>query len=200
MAAKKAAPKKKALSPAQKKRAQLQRAERAEGIKREKFCQLYVLTQNATQSYLEAFSTTRKPITEPSAATGGWRLLRNVEISQRVKELRIEHHDALMVSFEETLQEIGNLSMFDPVNMFDEDGRLLQLHEMDPVTRKMVNEIEISIDDDDNPLRMAKIKYGKDKRGYLDMVMKYRNAYNDHQKAGTGVIIVQQYCAQDANL
>jgi hypothetical protein len=164
------------------------------------FCQQYVLTQNATTSYQAAFSSPKRPILDTSAASNGWLLLRNTEIVQRIKELRIKGHDHLMVSFEETLQEIAGMSQFDPINMFNQDGQLLHLHEMDPVTRKMVNEIEISLGDEGDALRVAKIKYGKDKKGYLDMLMKFYNAYSEHQKAGTGVIVVQQYCAQDANL
>jgi phage terminase small subunit len=205
MAKKKAA--KKIVTPAAKKRAQLQRVERAEGLKREKFCQQYVLTQNATESYLVAYSTKARPIQDNSAASNGWRLLRNAEIHSRVKELRVEGHDHLMVSFEETLQEIGGLAMFDPKDMFDEAGNVLPIHEMPIVARKMVHEFEQFRTDSTNEegdvtssRYDTKIKYGKDKGKYLDMIMKFYNAYDEHQKAGSGIIVVQQYCAQDANL
>lgn len=200
-------PAKKEITPAAKKRAQLQRAERADGIKREKFCQQYVMTQNATQSYLFAYSTKSRPIKETSAATEGWRMLRNPEIHTRLKELRIHGHDHLMVSFEETLQEIGGLAMFDPKDMFDDAGNVLPIHEMPIVARKMIHEFEQFRVDGTNEAGDVtssrydtKIKYGKDKGKYLDMIMKFYNAYELHQKAGSGVIVVQQYCAQDANL
>jgi phage terminase small subunit len=199
--------KKKAITPAQKKRAQLQRAARADGIKREKFAQQYVLTQNATQSYLFAYSTKARPIQDTSAATAGWRMLRNVEVLARIKELRIHGHDHLMVSFEETLQEIGGLAMFDPKDMFDDAGRVLPIHEMPIVARKMIHEFkqfETESTNEEGDVTSTRyeteIKYGKDKGKYLDMVMKFYNAYAEHQKAGTGIIVVQQYCAQDANL
>lgn len=199
--------KKKAVTPAAKKRAQLQRAERADGLKREKFCQHYVLTQNATQSYITAYSTTRRPIQENSAATLGWNLLRNVEIQRRMSELRVQGHEHLMVSFEETLQEIGGLAMFDPKDMFDDNGRVLPIHEMPIVARKMIHEFkqyETESTNEEGEVTSTRyeteIKYGKDKGKYLDMVMKFYNAYAEHQKAGTGIIVVQQYCAQDANL
>jgi hypothetical protein len=130
-------PAKKIVTPAAKKRAQLMRAERADGIKREKFCQHYVLTQNATESYQVSHGTKARPIQDNTAATAGWRLLRNSEIHSRLKELRIHGHEHLMVSFEETLQEIGGLAMFDPKDMFDDNGRVLPIHEMPIVARKM---------------------------------------------------------------
>ncbi len=200
-------PAKKVITPAAKKRAQLMRAERADGLKREKFCQQYVLTQNATQSYILAYSTARRPIQDNSAATLGWNLLRNIEVQARLKELRIHGHEHLMVSFEETLQEIGGLAMFDPKDMFDEDGRVLPIHEMPIVARKMIHEFKQYSTDSTNEAGdvtatryETEIKYGKDKGKYLDMVMKFYNAYQEHQKAGSGIIVVQQYCAQDANL
>lgn len=199
--------KKKAVTPAAKKRAQLQRAERAEGLKREKFAQHYVLTQNATESYQVAYATKARPIQANSAASNGWKLLRNTDVAARVKELRVLGHDHLMVSFEETLQEVGGLAMFDPKDMFDDDGRILPVNEMPPIARKMVHEFkQMSVESTNEEGEVTstryetEIKYGKDKGKYLDMIMKFYNAYQEHQKAGTGVIVVQQYCAQDANL
>jgi len=180
---------------------------KAELTRREVFAQQYVLTQNATQSYLVAYSTEKRPIKDTSAATEGWKLLRNPEILSRCKELRILGHDHLMVSFEETLQEVGSLAMFDPKDMFDDDGNVLPIHEMPIVARKMIHEFEQFRTDSTNEegditssRYDTKIKYGKDKGKYLDMIMKFYNAYELHQKAGSGVIVVQQYCAQDANL
>jgi len=180
---------------------------KAETNRREVFAQQYALTQNATTSYLEAYATPKRPIQDNSAATNGWKLLRNTEVSARVKELRILGHEHLMVSFEETLQEIGGLAMFDPKDMFDEAGNILPIHEMPIVARKMVHEFEqfrTDSTDQDGKVTSSrydtKIKYGKDKGKYLDMIMKFYNAYEEHQKAGSGIINVQMYTAMDALL
>ena len=97
--------------------------------------------------------------------------------------------------------------MFDPKDMFDDDGRILPVNEMPPIARKMVHEFkQMSVESTNEEGEVTstryetEIKYGKDKGKYLDMIMKFYNAYQEHQKAGTGVIVVQQYCAQDANL
>jgi len=180
---------------------------KAESNRREVFAQQYVLTTNATHAYLEAYATPKRPIKENSASTMGWRMLKNVEVAARIKELRVLGHDHLMVTFEETLQEVGGLAMFDPKDMFDEAGNVLPIHEMPPVARKMVHEFEQfrtdSTDQDGNVTSSrfdTKIKYGKDKGKYLDMIMKFYNAYEEHQKAGSGIINVQMYTAMDANL
>ncbi len=180
---------------------------RAESNRREIFAQQYVLTSNATQSYLEAYSTLKRPIQENSAATEGWRLLRNAETLARIKELRILGHDTLMTSFEETLQEVAGLAMFDPKDMFDEAGNVLPIHDMPIVARKMIHEFEqLRTDSTDHEGNVTssrfdtKIKYGKDKGKYLEMLMKFFNAYQDHQQAGSAHITVQQLYLEDASL
>jgi phage terminase small subunit len=183
------------------------RATKRNAVKHEKFCQHYVLTGNGTESYQLAYGTKSKPIQDNSAGTESWKLLKNPETMARMKELRVNGHEHLMVSFEEALQEIGGLAMFDPKDMFDEDGRVLSIPEMPIVARKMVHEfkqfaVESTNEEGDvsSTRYETEIKYGKDKGKYLDMIMKFYNAYELHQKAGSGIIVVQQYCAQDANL
>ena len=85
--------------------------------------------------------------------------------------------------------------------MFDENGALLPLQEMPFAARNSVNEIEMVIDDEDGrAYRVLKVKHGKDKRGYLDMMAKIYNQYGEHQKAGGGVINILMYTEMDAKL
>ena len=134
--------KRKAPTPVQKQRAMIARATKRNAVKHEKFCQHYVLTGNGTESYQIGYATKSRPIKEVSAAAESWKLLRNPSTMARLSELRIAGHDHLMVSFEETLQEIGGLAMFDPKDMFDEDGRVLSTPEMPIVARKMIHEFK----------------------------------------------------------
>lgn len=156
----------------------------------DKFCQWYLLLgENATQAYLKI----RPRLQANSAATEGWRLLRNPDVKQRIRELRVELHDQLFVRREEVLQEIQSMAMFDPGSMFDEAGNLLPLSEMDPPTRKMVNEIKMEVlESDENGrqeiLRMATVKYGRDKLSALEKLMRYFNAYEDNARSGRGEI------------
>lgn len=189
--------KKKPLTALARKRAANKRAATTLALKHDKFITTYLLNgENGTQAYLAAWPK----VQANSAASEAYKLLRIPEIMQRMRELRVIGHKNLVKGFEETVQEVGNLAFFDPINMFDEEGRLLKLHEMDPITRKMTHEIELLLSDDQAVLQLAKVKYGKDKGKYLDMMMKFHNAFGEHQHAGSGTIVVQMYCAQDANL
>ncbi|GAH30654.1 unnamed protein product, partial [marine sediment metagenome] len=87
--------------------------------RQEKFCIEYVFNgNNGTQAWI----TTQPKCKTTSAATEAWRLLRIPEIQHRISELRVEHHQLLLTGHKELLQEAAGLAMFDPVNMFDEDG------------------------------------------------------------------------------
>lgn len=198
MAAKKSAPKKKAMTVAAKKRAATARASKRALVQTDRFCLEYVVTENATQSYMTAYPAVKNANT---AANLSWRLLRVAKIKQRIRELRVEHHDMLVATHQEILQEVSGLAMFDPADMFDENGKLLELHEMDPVTRKMVNEIELMTDGNDNSLGITKIKYGKDKKGYIDMMMRHHTLYHDKDSnINNGIIVVQHMYPEDAKL
>ncbi len=203
MAAKKKAAVKRKASPRkvmtvrQKKLAATKRADVLENKKREAFAHEYVLNgNNGTQAYLAA----GYKCTTESAWSLAHRMLRNVKVRERVSQLQTEYHEQLMHTREQMLQEIDSCAHWDPIEMFDEDGNLLQLHEMPPTARKMVNKIELAMGADDQVIGILKVEHGKDKRAYLDMMAKIRNEYDHHQKAGSGVIIVQQYCEADAHL
>lgn len=163
----------------------------------EKFCQAVALTGNQS----EAYHRIKPNVKRETAAVQGFRLLRNVKVQERVRDLKVIAHEALMGKYEHALQEMSNNALWDPAGMFDEDGKLLQLHEMDETSRKMVNEIEIHLGDDDQPLRTAKIKYGRDKRGYLQMMLQHYNAFEAHKNAGaTREIAIYMIHEADANL
>lgn len=163
---------------------------------RENFCHEYVLNgNNATQAYMNAGYKCKIS----SAWVSAHNLLRTTKVIERIKELQVYYHSVLTSNREKIIQEIDGLSMFDPINMFDANGKLLPLHKMDAVTRKSVNEIEIMLGDD-NQL-VAKVKYGKDKKGYLDMMAKFYNLYEEHQKAaGNAELIVHYMYPQDEKL
>ena len=172
---------------------------KAELTRRDVFAMEYVLNGgNGTEAYMAVYPKAKRT----SAAANAHKLLRIAEVQDKVRRLRTANHDLAMVTYEETLQEIGKLAMFDPAEMFDEDGRLLPLTEMPEAARKMVHEVEFTLQDydEDYVRRMVKVKYGKDKAKYLDMLMKHYGGYEAHQRQGATQIAVIQYTESDARL
>ncbi len=164
--------------------------------RRDKFCHEFVLNgQNATQAYLSAGYKVKN---ENVAGVCAFRLLRDARVRSRIQELQTQYHELLTQTREQVIQEIDRLSKFDPIEFLDEKGGLLPLHQMSETARKAIQEMELVINEDG--ATMAKVKQSKDRRGYLDMMAKYYNIYEQHQNAGTGEINVVHYCEMDAYL
>lgn len=144
--------------------------------RRDKFCLEYAFNGgNATQAYIDAGFSKR------GAKQSAYRLLTHADLRDRIRMYRDAAFEVAVASKMEIVREASILAVFDPKNMFDEDGNILALHQMDEATRKSINEIEIMLGDEG--MKTLKVKYGKDKRGYVDMMMKFYNAYEDHQQS-----------------
>ena len=168
---KKPAVKKKAA----KKPSPLQRQRKLENTRRENFAMCYAANGgNATQAYREAKYPGK------GARQSAHKLLTIPDVKQRVLYYQRLFHEKLMATKEDTLRHVSEMAMFDPVNMFDEDGKLLPITEMDAATRKSITEIKMVGGDE----LITEVKYGKDTRAYTDMLMKHYNQYEAHQKDG----------------
>jgi hypothetical protein len=129
------------------------------------------------------------------------RLLRNIEVQARVKELQNQYHEKLTHSREQLIQEIDKLAFIDPIEFVGDDGEFLPLHLMSEHARKSVQEISaIAGNGTEEGMKILNAKWGRDRGRYIDMLGKIHNVFERHAGAGSGVIIVQQYCEADAHL
>ncbi len=90
--------------------------------------------------------------------------------------------EQLEMSKEETVAELNKLAKFNPQDMYDDDGFLIPIHKLDSDVAANVKEIEVLAG------IVTKVKAGGDKKAALDMQMRYHNAYENDQKAGSGTI------------
>ena len=133
-----------------------------------------------------------------SAATHGSRLLRNDQIIRRVAELREDIDNDLILSAEEVLAEASKLASFDPAELFDEDGRLIPIHELDNVVTSNINEVEMETHEVNGEVRQVpvKVKAGRDKKFGMELLAKYHNLLEKHQQAGAMHIIMDEKDAE----
>ena len=98
------------------------------------------------------------------------------------------------------IQEIDQLAFIDPIEFIDpETGNLLDLQDMSEHARKSIQEITAIAGKEDG-FKILTAKWGKDRGRYIDMLGKFHRLFEDQNKAGIGIIIVQQYCEMDAHL
>jgi len=143
----------------------------------ERFCQEYV-----TNGYKGTKAARAVGKSQASAATMASEWLSNPKILGRVMELQEDLLNDIIMTKQEAIAEMNKLAIFDPRKAFDEEGRLLSVHEMDAVTAAAVKEIEV------NPLsgEPTIVKFLDNKRTAIDSMLKHYNAYEDHQKSGAG--------------
>ena len=139
--------------------------------------------RNAHQAALSAGYSAR------SACSQGARLLSNANVRAQIDEANTKAAAIAGLSVERTLREIARLAYADPRALFQPDGSLRPVHELDDDTAATVASIEV------DEIRQAgsvvgvtrKIKQHS-KSQALDMAMKYHQLYSADTPAGTTII------------
>lgn len=162
--------------------------------KLELFCQAYVGTLgNGRQAYIMAGYASGK--NGASADTGAWESLRLPEVRERIRAIMAENHNGIMMTADETIREVSMIARGDIGNVFDEDGNLLQIQDMDLPTRLNVSEFEVTKLGDS--IRVTKLKFGRDKMAALEKLMKFYSMYEEDKGEG-GVFRTYHKVPQDA--
>lgn len=147
---------------------------RLKNMRHERFAQNY-----CANGFNGAKAARSVGVTTRSSSVQASKWLANSNIFARVQEI-IEKDDQLFeMTKEETIAEINKLAKFNMQQLYDDDGRIMPLHEMDEAIAVGVNEITY-----DRTGQVESVKCGKDKRAALDMLMKHHNQYEQHQKSG----------------
>ncbi len=97
----------------------------------------FLVDRNATRAAIAA------GYSEKTAEAAGSRLLRNVKVSAAITERNARRVEKLDITIERTARELAKLSYFDPGRLFDENGKLKPVAELDEVTRAAVESVEV---------------------------------------------------------
>lgn len=106
----------------------------------DRFCREYIIDENAVRAYQRAYRESQA--TYESAAASATRLLKDAKIQSRIEELRDERNKRLEVSADRVLAELAKLAFYNPRDLFDDDGRLKPITEMDPDSSAVIAGIE----------------------------------------------------------
>lgn len=94
----------------------------------QRFCMEFLVDENATQAYLRVYPNS----SYDAAAVSAHDLLRNPKILRRIEELRAERNRRLGITIDRVLSVLARQAFYDPRSLFDADGRLKPLDELDP--------------------------------------------------------------------
>lgn len=103
----------------------------------------------------------------------GHRLLQQPLINRYISKMQQNLRQAQEVIAERVITELGLIGLYDPIDMFAEDGELLQIHEMPERIRRCISSIDCETRwQGEEPVTTTKIKLHS-KVASLDMLGKF---------------------------
>lgn len=112
--------------------------------KYEKFAQAYCVDFNATRAAKES------GYSKKTAYSQGSRLLKKVEIQERIKEICAKAIKNVEVNAERIREELGYLSTSDLTEAFDDNGNPLHIHQIPERLRRCISGFEMVEERDEN--------------------------------------------------
>lgn len=134
---------------------------------------------NATRAAIAAgYSKDRAEVT-------GSELVRNRKVSEAIAVKAEKHVAKLDYGVDKTLEFVARMAFFDPKDLFEDDGSLRRIQEMPESARSVIAGLEVSDiwDSGEGEQKsiignLKKVKLS-DRRGALDMLMRYHALYKD---------------------
>lgn len=108
-------------------------------LKQRRFIEEYCVDLNATAAYIRAGYNARGHAAESNAS----RLLSNAEIQSAIAQKQKELAGKCDVTAERVIREVASLAFSDVRKLFNDDGSLKKIHELDDATAASIASIEV---------------------------------------------------------
>lgn len=113
----------------------------------ELFCQEYLKDLNGKQAYERVYGVKKNVKTSEANSS---RLLGNDKVQQRIDELKMERVERVQVKADDVLLELLRIASLDPGKLFDNEGKALEIHELDENTRRTISSFEFDVSKEKN--------------------------------------------------
>jgi len=134
-----------------------------------RFVEEYLVDFNATQAAIRAGYSKR------TASEQGYDLLRKPQIAEAIQAKQRELSAKTGITVERVVQELARLAFSDVRKLFNPDGSLRPVHELDDEAAAAIASIEVEAPTERSPVWSKKIKVW-DKRGSLEALLKHLGA------------------------
>lgn len=142
--------------------------------RRLRFVEAYIANgENATQAAIEAGYSPK------TAASQGGRLLQHVEVKKALAARRAKLRDEFELRSADVIRSLSNAVHFDPRKLFDEDGNLKSVQDLDDATADALTGIEVTelkSGEKTVTLQTKRIRWA-DKNSARDQAMKHLGLY-----------------------
>lgn len=158
--------------------------------RQERFVREYLVDLNATQA------AKRAGYSEKTAYSLGQRLLKNVEVQATIQKARTEQMERTEITADRVLQEYARIAFFDPRRLFRDDGKPMNITELDQETAAALAGLDVMESVEGGVLAGYVKKYRlNNKIQALDALSKHLGLFekqNDGQDGETGVAILPE--------
>lgn len=141
--------------------------------KQKRFCEEYLIDLNATQAAIRA------GYSEETARQIGSENLSKPYIEARIQALKEERSKRTEITADNVLKELAKLAFSNPSNLYDENGDLKPIHELDYDVAASIQEIQQDqLGSEDAPVFRRKYKTA-DKKSSLELLGKHLKLFTD---------------------
>ena len=105
--------------------------------KQSRFVAEYLIDLNATEA------AKRAGYSDKTAYSVGWEILKKPEIQVAIKVAQDARSKRTEITVDRVLQELAKIAFFDPRKLFDSDGNVKQVHELDDDTAGAIAGLDV---------------------------------------------------------
>lgn len=105
-----------------------------------RFCDEYLIDFNATRAYKAAYKSCRK---DETANVNGSKLLRNTKVQEYIAEKQQEMQERNKITQDTIIRELAKIALFNIKDIYNEDGTLKKVTELDDDTAKAISGVKI---------------------------------------------------------
>ena len=105
-----------------------------------RFCDEYLIDFNAPRAYKAAYKSCRK---DETANVNGSKLLRNTKVQEYIAEKQQEMQERNKITQDTIIQELAKIALFNIKDIYNEDGTLKKVTELDDDTAKAISGVKI---------------------------------------------------------
>lgn len=104
-----------------------------------RFCDEYLIDLNATRAYKVAYPNCKK---DETASAAGSRMLGNVKVQEYIQEQQKEREERTKITQDMIVNELAKIAFLDISNLYNENGGLKNIQDIDENTRKAISSLE----------------------------------------------------------
>lgn len=141
--------------------------------RQEQFVKEYLIDLNGTQA------ATRAGFSAKTANEQAVRLLANVSVRSAIEQAQTQRTEKVELTQERVLLELKRLALFDIRKIFNADGTLKRVVDLDDDTAAAIMSVEMVEIGTDGQLAISKKFKASDKKGALELTMRHMGMLND---------------------